>query len=225
MTSTSVRRDRRHSRRDETVAQIVEVAVAVMGEYGAGGLSLGEVARRMGMQTPSLYGYFPSKHAVYDAVFAEGWRQLLEAARAERAAIEAHQDVYELLLAVGRQYVRWSVEHSAYTQLMAWRPVPGYTPSAEAYGAAVEMWSEALGLFTTLQADGRLRTDVSAKHLLSAWTVLIGGVISQQLANAPDESFEDGHYTALLPDMAAMYVQQYGNPSRKALTVKERRRS
>ena len=47
--------DRRHRRREETIREIVEVAVELMGEHGAAGLSLGDVARRMGMRTPSLY--------------------------------------------------------------------------------------------------------------------------------------------------------------------------
>jgi AcrR family transcriptional regulator len=179
----------------------------------------------MGMQTPSLYGYFASKHAVYDAVFADGWCQLLEALRADREAIESHEDVYELLLAAARSYVRWSVEHPAYTQLMAWRPVPGYAPSADAYVPAVQTWTEALQLFTTLQAEGRLRSDATPDQLLSAWTVLISGVVSQQLANAPDEGFDEGRYTSLLPDLVSMFVKQYGTTPRKARTTKERRSS
>src|SRR3954447_1543670 len=131
MSTAPVRRDRRHARRDETIREIVEVAVAVMGEQGAGGLSLGEVARRMGMQTPSLYVYFPSKNAVYDAVFADGWAQLLQVLRADRAEVEAHRDVQQVLLAAAESYVRWSIEHPAYTQLMAWRPVPGWAPSPD----------------------------------------------------------------------------------------------
>ena len=68
--------DRRHRRREETIREIVDVAVELMGEHGAAGLSLGDVARRMGIRTPSLYGYFDSKNALYDAVFERGWRQL-----------------------------------------------------------------------------------------------------------------------------------------------------
>ena len=30
------------------------------------------------MRQPSLYGYFDSKHALYDAMFADGNRKLLE---------------------------------------------------------------------------------------------------------------------------------------------------
>jgi hypothetical protein len=137
--------------------------------------------------------------------------------------IDAHEDVYELLLAAAAQYVRWSVEHPAYTQLMAWRPVPGYTPSAEAYAAALEMWAEALDLLTALQVDGRLRSDVAPDHLLSAWSVLVSGVISQQLANAPDETFADGRYTGLLPEMVSMFAREYGGSRRKSRSTKGRR--
>jgi AcrR family transcriptional regulator len=225
MSTEPIRRDRRHDRRDETIREIVDVAAAVMGEQGAGGLSLGEVARRMGMQTPSLYVYFPSKNAVYDAVFAEGWVRLLAVLRADRPAVEAHDDVGELLLAAARSYVRWSVEHPAYTQLMAWRPVPGWTPSPDAYGPAVETWAEGLDLFTRLRSDGRLRADVEPELLLSAWTVLVSGVVTQQLANAPEETFEHGRYTNLLPDIVGMFVHQYGAPVRKPRAAKGRRSS
>jgi AcrR family transcriptional regulator len=50
--------DRRHRRRAQTIEEIVDVALELIAREGAAGLSLGEVARRMGMRTPSLYGYF-----------------------------------------------------------------------------------------------------------------------------------------------------------------------
>jgi AcrR family transcriptional regulator len=220
MTSAQPRRDRRHSRRDETVAAIVDAAVEVMTEQGAGGLSLGEVARRMGMQTPSLYGYFRSKHAVYDAVFARGWQDLLAAIRADQSRIEALENTDDLLLAMAGHYVRWSVEHPAYSELMAWRPVPGYQPSAEAYAPAVETWAEALALFTRLQDAGRLRADVASDELLRVWTVLLSGVISQQLANAPGEAYDVGSFTSLLPVVVGLFTDRYVLPPR---STKERK--
>ena len=87
--------DRRQRRRLETIEEIVDVAVEVMTEHGVGGLSLGEVARRMGMRTPSLYVYFDSKNAVYDAAFARGWRSVYETTGAE------HLDVEGLVRRVG----------------------------------------------------------------------------------------------------------------------------
>src|SRR4051812_28708543 len=104
-----------------------------MAEEGVAGLSLGEIARRMGIRPPSLYGYFPSKHALYDALFARGWRLLLEALESyEDTHPVAEDDLAAILLRFGNEFVRWSVENLAYAQLLFWRPVPGYQPSDSA---------------------------------------------------------------------------------------------
>ena len=61
--------DRRARRRQETIREIVDIALGVMTEEGVNGLSLAKVARRLGVQPPSLYEYFPSLMAIYDALF------------------------------------------------------------------------------------------------------------------------------------------------------------
>ncbi|HSK35318.1 MAG TPA: helix-turn-helix domain-containing protein [Actinomycetota bacterium] len=59
-----MRTDRRLQRHNQTIEEILDVAIEVMAEDGVAALSLAEVARRMGMRPPSLYQYFPSKLAV-----------------------------------------------------------------------------------------------------------------------------------------------------------------
>ena len=44
---------------------------------GLGAVSLHEVARRVGIRQPSLYGYVSSKLDLYDAMFAQAYEQLL----------------------------------------------------------------------------------------------------------------------------------------------------
>src|SRR3982750_3338414 len=73
--------DRRARRRQETIDEVLDTAAEIMAEQGVGGLSVGEIARRMGIRPPSLYVYFPSKHAIYDALFARGWRELFATMR------------------------------------------------------------------------------------------------------------------------------------------------
>ena len=72
MDSKVVPGERRHRRRLETIEEVLDHAVRIMEQDGVAGLSLGEIARRMGIRPPSLYVYFPSKHALYDALFARG---------------------------------------------------------------------------------------------------------------------------------------------------------
>jgi AcrR family transcriptional regulator len=197
-------------RRQQTLAEILDVAAQVMAEHGAGGLTLGEVARRLGMRPPSLYVYFASKHALYDALFAQGWRAVLaEMARSDQQLIDAG-DLGECLLCMPQTFVRWAVEHPAAAQLMFWRPVPGFTPSAAAYAPAVETVAAMRAVFTVLRDRGLLRAQLDLDEAVGAWTVLITGVITLQLSNTPTEPFETGTFTRLLPALVTMCLARYG---------------
>ena len=212
MTTEPVQLDRRHRRRLETIEEVLDHAVEIMATDGVAGLSLGEIARRMGIRTPSLYVYFPSKHALYDALFARGWRELLATMQPfySAEATEGTDDLAALMLRAGREMSRWSVENSAYAQLLFWRPVPGFRPSDAAYAPAVQLYDESVARLARLQQRGLIRSDVDIDDVQRDWTVVISGVVSQQLANAPDEPFESGRFITALPGLVAMFVAHYG---------------
>src|SRR5690349_24525307 len=113
--------DRRARRRLETMTEILDLAEEVMEEEGVAGLSLAEVARRLGVQPPSLYKYFPSLMAVYDALFRRGQAEHLAVMRQAMADAEPGLAA----LTVGLQASgAWLLAHRAIAQLMFWRPVP-----------------------------------------------------------------------------------------------------
>ena len=209
MTGT-VAPDRRQRRRQETIEQVLDIAVEVMAEQGVAGLTLGEVARRMGIRPPSLYSYFDGKNALYDALFERGWRDLLATMRAVEAASDG-RDLVADLLASESAFVRWAVEHPAYAPLMFWRPVPGFVPSERAYAPATELERMAREFLVVLRSAGLLRPDADLDLVYRTQTALIAGVISQQLANAPGEPFETGTFTSTLPDVVAMWLAHHGD--------------
>jgi hypothetical protein len=94
---------------------------------------------------------------------------------------------------------------------MSWRPVPGYAPSEQAYAPAVAVYEEGTALFGRLRELGLLRADVPAEAALQSWTVLLSGVMTQQLANAPGEPFATGRFTSTLPELVQMYLTHYGS--------------
>ena len=69
MTYSEANEDRVSARRQGVIDELVGHAADVVAESGAGALTVSEVARRTGMRPPSVYKYFPSLHALYDAVF------------------------------------------------------------------------------------------------------------------------------------------------------------
>jgi AcrR family transcriptional regulator len=210
MTAEPVPVDRRARRRQETIEEVLDIAVEIMVEQGVAGLSVGEVARRMGIRPPSLYGYFPSKHALYDALFARGAQLVLDRFRAEEPSfLEEGQPLDAVLLRAAESFVGWSLAHPAYTQLLFWRPVPGFTPTPEAYAPAVELVELAAARFALLQDRGLLCADADIEDAKRDWTILLSGVISQQLSNAPDEPLEAGRFTAALPSLVSMFARHY----------------
>ena len=200
--------DRRQRRRLETIEQVLDVAVEVMGEQGVAGMTLGEVARRIGIRPPSLYGYFDGKHALYDALFERGWRLLQEDLRVIEAALDGADPVADLH-AGAAAIVRWAVEHPAYSALMFWRPVPGFVPSERAYAPAVALDEEGRAEMVRLRDAGVLHPDVDVGRAYRAYPTVISGVISQQLSNAPGEPFETGAFTAVLPDLVDMWLAHH----------------
>jgi hypothetical protein len=54
---------------------------------------------------------------------------------------------------------------------------------------------------------------VPAAQILRDWTILTAGVVSQQLANAPQESFDQGRFTAALPGLVSMFARYYQPPA------------
>jgi len=207
--------DRRHLRRQQTIDEIIEVAVRLMAVSGVAGLSLGQVARQVGVRTPSLYGYFPSKNALYDAVFARGARSVLDAVGAASADAGQADSAYDALLIAGRAMARWCMANQVYAQLLFWRPVPDFTPSPDAYQPAVELVDRTRTLFTDLRDRGLLRSDADLDAAVRDWIVVVSGVLSQQLANAPDEDAETGRFVSALPSLTRMFTREYGtSPAR-----------
>jgi AcrR family transcriptional regulator len=203
--------DRRHHRRHETIEQVLDVAVEVMADQGVAGLTLGEVARRMGIRPPSLYVYFDGKNALYDALFERGWRLLGDVMRSVADGFAWADPVAEVH-AYGAAFVRWAVEHPAYAPLMFWRPVPGFVPSEQAYAPAVELARFSRARLARLRDVGVLRQDDEPDTLFRTWTVVTSGVVTQQLSNAPGEPFETGAFTRVLPDVIDMWLAHHGGP-------------
>jgi len=227
--------DRRQRRRQESIEEILDVALELMAEQGVAGLSLGEVARQLGIRPPSLYVYFASKNALYDAAFARGAKEIYDLyLDASQQVIATAQSADEALLRMGSIFIRWAIDHPVYAQLLFWRPVPGFEPTPEAYQPAVALMELGAELFTAMQDRRWLRSGVAADDLLRDWTIVISGIISQQLSNEPEVDFTSGRFTAALPSIVTMYVAANGvttparKPARKSTTTsatKESRRA
>jgi AcrR family transcriptional regulator len=190
--------DRRARRRQETIEEILTIAVDVMSEEGVNGLSLSEVARRLGVKPPSIYKYFDSLMAIYDALFERGQRTNLEVMRTSMERAEPGLDA----LAAGLDAsCRWCLAHPAMAQLLFWRPVPRFEPTPEAMAPSVEMVTLQRGALKDAAAAGQLGPGADSDEALYVTSVFVSGVVGQAMANEPGLPWGEGRFSPLLPKL------------------------
>jgi AcrR family transcriptional regulator len=200
------RPDRRARRRQETIAEILDIATGVMTEEGVNGLSLAEIARRLGVQPPSLYKYFPSLMAVYDELFRRGQTEHLAVMRQAMAGAEPGLAA----LTAGLQASgRWLLANRAIAQLMFWRPVPSFEPSPEALTPSAEMVALQRAALADAVAAGQLGPGADSDEAVYLVSTLITGVLSQAIANEPDLPWGQGRFTPLFPKLMRLLAAAY----------------
>jgi AcrR family transcriptional regulator len=168
-------RDRAAERRASTRREILDAAWDLAHEVGLTEVTLRALAHRVGMRAPSLYSYFNSKNAVYDAMYAQAWNACAEAMaapagtrpRSRGAALRRH----------ARAFFDFAIADPARYQLMNQRTIVGFTPSPEAYAPSVAT----LELTRALLA----RYGVTRQEDLDLYVALVAGLIEAQLANDP----------------------------------------
>lgn len=166
--------DKVAQRRAAKVASIVESAWTLAREHGIAGVSLHALARQVGMRQPSLYEYFDSKHALYNAMFADGNEQLL--ARLDQ--LKYPGDPRAALKKYLGAFVAFGLEDPARYELLFQRHVPGFVPSPESYALA----GEVLGRGAKLANEAGITDEGDIDCLVA----MVAGLMEAQLSNDPD---------------------------------------
>jgi AcrR family transcriptional regulator len=174
LAGTRVPGSRRDARRDQTRAEVLAAAWTLVRSHGLAGLSMRDLGEAVGMRAQSVYSYFPSKDAIYDAMFRQGYEEFL--------AWMARDDDPELpplaaLRRTAHRHFAFCTADPVRYQLLFQRTIPGFEPSPESYAVAVT----AIDRLTVELARAGI-TDPEAVDLATA---VITGLTSQQLANDP----------------------------------------
>jgi len=182
--------DWREARRQSARAAVLAAAWEMVRADGLAALSLRDLARRAGITTPTVYAYFDSKNAIFDAMFGEA----AESFATSKAELVDKGDPYENLMADARNFIEFCVSDVARYQLLFQHSVPGFTPSPQSYAPAVR----ALEL-TREQLTGYGVRD--PRHV-DVWTALLTGLVNQQISNDPGGN----RWTRLVEDVVNMFL-------------------
>lgn len=190
--------DRISVRRAAVRREILDAAWAVAREKGLGHLTLRDVADRVGMRPPSLYSHFASKNEIHDAMFGDAWTEFLRVAEALEESLPVGPRARLRLMMTA--FFDFAVADLPRYQLMNQSVLPGFTPSADAYAPSQAL----MALFTRQMAE----VGVTDPGHLDLATSLVGGLVSQQLANDPGGN----RFRRLLDQALTMYADHVGLP-------------
>jgi AcrR family transcriptional regulator len=168
----------------------VVAAWSLTGEVGLSGWSIRDLAARVGITTPTVYAYFDSKLAIYDAMFGEAATQFADAMAEPYEASDPETRLHEQMA----RFMTFCTQDAARYQLLFQRTIPGFEPSPESYGPAVRALEDARGSL----AD----CGVTAEEHLYLWTALGGGLAAQQLSNDPGGD----RWTRLVDESVSMFL-------------------
>jgi AcrR family transcriptional regulator len=191
-------RDRRAERHEAIRREILDAAWDAAHETSIAGLTLRDIATRVGMQQPSLYSHFASKQAIYDAMFKQAWQTYLDDARNSVGGLPAQPR--PRLIAIAEHYFDFAVADLPRHQLMDVNVVPNFQPSPEAYAPAVQAYN--------LMLDQLRGMGITRDEDADVYTALIGGLVSQQLANDPDGQ----RWRRLIPRVMLTFADDLGLP-------------
>jgi AcrR family transcriptional regulator len=180
----------REARRQYARADLVAAAWELVREGGLGSLSLRELARRAGTTTPTVYAYFDSKNAIFDALFAEA----AESFEQHNAIPIDGGSPEEKLITHARRFAAFCTADVPRYQLLFQHLIPGFSPSAAAFAPAIRALE---------QAKRRLaRAGIRDPRHVDLWTAMMTGLVDQQISNDPGGD----RWTQLIDDAVLMFL-------------------
>ena len=194
-------RDRRAERHAATRSEILEAAWAQVRTEGLAALSLRDLAAAVGMRAPSLYSYFDSKFAIYDAMFAQGAQEFLDAKVFQEAPTG---DPLTDLRSGMRTFMDFCTANPARYQLLFQRTIPGFEPSEAAFALSIK------GLELTRERLAEI--GITRPQDLDLFTAIGTGLTDQQISNDPGGD----RWSRLVDDAAQMFLDHVTSRARRA---------
>jgi AcrR family transcriptional regulator len=143
----------RARRRRATIDEVLTAARDLAREHGLASISMRELGARVGLHASSLYQYFPSKDAIYDALFARGHREL----HAWMTGFDRTGKPVDVLKRGSRHFTEFCLDDEVRYQLLFQRTIPGFTPSEASMDLAWQSYRDLVAALAdagvTEQAD------------------------------------------------------------------------
>ena len=193
--------ERQQRHRAEMIASILQVAREIMSKDGVSSLNLNEIARRLGITTPAIYGYFESKTAIYDALYQAGIRMYLEA---DEAAWNAHEVGWKRIAAWIEARLGLARRFPEIYQLCFVDLIPGFVPSDENVQLTQRVLATVTRGVTEMIEAGELQPGMPISRAVDLLLAIRHGIVAEQIGKANVVPSESGRFQNLVTDSIAM---------------------
>ena len=207
-------RERRKRTHDQIVEDSLTIAREMMQADGVAALSFNAIAARLGIKPPSLYTYFPSKHAIYDELFRRGFEAFGQSM--SDASDPAQEDpvpgTADSLRRVMEAYMAFALENPDLFQLMFQRPVPGFIPSERSMAVSLSALQQGREALRQLIERGEIQPPYPVDRASDLIIATMYGLTELQLANNPDQPVGAGRFGSLIPEAVQLFLQAWQSP-------------
>jgi AcrR family transcriptional regulator len=197
------------ARRAQTRRLILDSAWLLASDAGLEAMSLREIAANVGMQAPSLYSYFPSKSAILDALFVDGYRALDDVLATVARSLSRRASPRTRLVAILRGWIGFCQADLARYRLLFTTAIPGWHPSEAAYAASLANYRRL--------CDELALAGVTDPDDIDLCTALSAGIAAQQMSNDPDGD----RWSRRVEDVVDMFLQHTASCARHAAGNRE----
>ena len=193
--------ERRLRNRQEVIEAILTAAREIMRRDGVAALNLNEVARLVGMQTPSLYKYFSSKFALYDTLFRMGVRLFRES---EEHVWGSSQPIWERIQIWFETRLLLAQEHADLYHLVFDNPVPGFIPSEESLEEVRKVRLPGMQAITAAIDAGSIASPLPPERVFDLLLAMRRGIIAEHLGKETHLPLGDERFRSLVPEVLAI---------------------
>ncbi|MFD5724963.1 TetR/AcrR family transcriptional regulator [Streptomyces sp. NPDC058368] len=192
--------------REQTRAEIKEVALRQLAEGGVAALALTRIAKALGLSGPALYRYFANRDDLLSALIRDAYDDAATAI-GEAAATARDRSPRERLRVLAGAYRAWAVSEPHRYLLIQGSPVPGYVAPDD----TLERARAALGPFLPVFAGGSPGADAASMvDRMTAWLETDTGVGSWVAEYAPDATGDVRASAVALAGAVLVWAQLHG---------------
>jgi AcrR family transcriptional regulator len=204
MTKRRTIKTRKKQSREEIIEDILQIAREMMQKDGVGALSFNAIARELGIKPPSLYTYFESKYAIYDALFRRGFLIL------DGMIKKAEGDTFdEKLASIFRTYMTFAHENPDLFQIIFERPIPDFEPSNESMAISWKALEDSQRTLRDLLESEMIDPGFPLEQATDLIIAMMHGLTSMKMANHPDLLVGEGRFGVIIDHAAGIFARAW----------------